>query len=603
MLAISAATMASCDGGNDVKYVEGAQSVNAYFATTEQLIELDSLATTFNIPVARAEGGPSVVNIKVSDPSGKLIIPDQATFQGDELITNIVVEYNIKDFEYEESYPVQLTIENPNTYGNGDYSFDVMRPAPYKILGQGYYTDGIMSGMFSIDQLTYLVEIQESEITPGLFRVKNPYAYKVFDYTDKADMVSDKPYYMYVHCEEPDKVYVPEFSTNMSWNPAYGVFNFVSFAGYYLSRGNSLDLIAQNGFCGTYDKEKGIITMPDGQNGFLWHGTVGEYATSMYYTNGTGWRLCMPGVIPTDYSATVSYQGRFTDLSEFNYMVVNVELGEDVKEARVAAEATDNINALKDAIINGETDFIEIKESGEVRIPVEESGKYTIMVVTYADGEPQEIATTSVNIELGGSEWETIGEAGILDGWMLSASSQYAPVYEEYTWFFPIQRSVKRPGIYRLIYPYGPSSPMGKWAEVGSYNIEINAEDPTDVYIEPQSTGNGMFSNGIMIIATAGYWYNLKPEYRGTFEDGAFMFPAGTCFFTFDINSSVDDYYASQNKGGFQIMEDEAYTASKSYKAKDTSLKVGTAKQRMKATPYKNYREFPRFAQPQKVEL
>lgn len=579
MLALSAVTMVSCDGGKDAEYVPGGDSNGAFFATTAPVYYLTPEQSSITIPLERpSKDCPDVVNIAMTDPSGLFSVPSKVTFAPDAVAMDLELTFDSESIKYDTKYQVNLAIDYGNMYKNSYYNFTVVRLSPWHSIGKGIYTDGLMVGLYNISQLTYFVEIQENDNTPNLYRVVNPYGPGVFEYTDDTNMVSNDDYYMIVHCEDPERVYVEDFSTNMIWDPSLGVMSFASVAYFNLAGGVNPDLLAANGYFG--NNKDGVITMPDGSGskGFIWQGE-GDYAGWKYLSNGYGWKLLLPGVEDTDYSANMTYNGRFTDVNETTFMVVNVEIGPDVKFARVAAAQTNDLAALQQAIVNDEIEYQKITKSGEVKVPVTESGIYTIMVVTFAKGEAQEIATTTAEISLGGSEWENLGDCYILDGWMLSAAKNYADQYQEMMWKCPIQRSTKKQGIYRLVQPYGPNSIMGNFAEPGVYNIEINATDVKNVYIEPQSTGNGFFSDGIMTIATAGALRELSEELRGTFDGETFWFPATTCFVTFD----GETYYSTRNAGGFQI--ESVNEQSKSFKAIKTSNAIGS-KQHLSATPY-----------------
>ncbi|MBD5192448.1 MAG: hypothetical protein HDS88_06110 [Bacteroidales bacterium] len=593
MLALAAVAITSCDGGNDVDYTDGVQGSGSFFPTTKASYTLDRNETSFTIPVARQSANdPSTVEIVPNDTTGFFGIPTSVTFNGESLTADLTITYDPAQLEYDKAYGVDLIIKNGNIYGNTNYSFTVVLPGPWKTLGKGLYTDELMIGIYNVEQLTYDVTVEESELNPGLYRIVNPYGVGVYPYTEAGDMIDgygpEKPYYMYIHAEKDDQVYFERFSVHMIFSDDVGELSFTCRAAELLTNpANTIEAIAKAGYCG--NNRDGVIYLPtdtyfQGTNKYNdgWYGPLGT----------TGGRLVLPGIELTDYSAEISYTGRFTDVNEQTFIMADVTLGDDVVSARVAAAQTTDVAALQEAIENDEIEYIEISQSGEVKIPVAESGRYTVMVVTYANGEVQEVASTTVEISLGGNEWEKIGNAYILDGWMMSAGS-LKDNYDEYVWMCPIERSTKRAGIYRLVQPYGPDSPMGNFALPGIYNIEINAEDPGNVFIEPQSTGNGWYSNGVMIILSRGYITpNLKPEYRGVFEDGTFYFPAQTCLFCFD-KYDEEGLYMTQNEGIFQI--DYASGTSAKFKAIKGSKKVGSAKQRMNATPYDASRSMRRI--------
>lgn len=103
------------------------------------------------------------------------------------------------------------------------------------------------------------------------------------------------------------------------------------------------------------------------------------------------------GFYVPDYSASVEYTGVFTNADGASSAVVTVALGTDVQSCRVAmfddADAA-NIEAVK----AGEVEYQTLKESGFLAFPVEATGNYTFVAVSYV-GEDV-VAESSITYEV-----------------------------------------------------------------------------------------------------------------------------------------------------------------------------------------------------------
>lgn len=132
-----------------------------------------------------------------------------------------------------------------------------------------------------------------------------------------------------------------------------------------------------------------------------------------------------------------------------------------------------------------------------------------------------------------------------------------------------------QPGLYRIVYPYGevfPYNDPGDYDTSKSYDLEINAMDPTAVYIELQDLGvdwgYGMMSvvsNAARYIAS-GYSIEVIKANGiefGTLEDGVITFPVKDL-----IAYDADGGYYANNNGAFELVLPEAYaTMAKARKA------------------------------------
>ncbi|MBO4590372.1 MAG: hypothetical protein J5698_05325 [Bacteroidaceae bacterium] len=131
-------------------------------------------------------------------------------------------------------------------------------PETWHALGTGLYTEDCMTTFFNVQNLTYEVQIEESDRTPGRYRVVNPYG-AAYPYNEEGDYDADNNYYMIINAENPEAVWMPRFDTGMNWG--YDNVLIISYAGYMIERGYSLDDCIAGGVpFGTL--ADGVITFP-----------------------------------------------------------------------------------------------------------------------------------------------------------------------------------------------------------------------------------------------------------------------------------------------------------------------------------------------------
>ena len=115
-----------------------------------------------------------------------------------------------------------------------------------------------------------------------------------------------------------------------------------------------------------------------------------------------------------------------------------------------------------------------------------------------------------------------------------------------------IEQSVSRPGVYRLVNPYNEDNVVKYIGGIPSdmtfapANIEVNARDPKNVYINYQFTGMTVAGFGQVYIGMT----TLDEGKIGVLEDGIITFPA-QCMGIF--NESGSGYYANTS-GKFKIV-------------------------------------------------
>lgn len=159
-------------------------------------------------------------------------------------------------------------------------------PEVFKSLGMATYTDDLISSLFQASNVTYEVEIEESEENPGKYRLVNPYG-AAFPYNEEGDWDASQDYYLVIDATDPDYVIIPgQQSLGLNWG--YGMMSVIGLYDYFLSTGQADEAtLKAAGYCGTL--VDGVITFNPKTLG------VAD-DDGMYYGNPNGaFKVVLPG--------------------------------------------------------------------------------------------------------------------------------------------------------------------------------------------------------------------------------------------------------------------------------------------------------------------
>lgn len=398
LVSVLAFALASCT--EEYEYtgatVEGEQ---VYFSNTlSSTVELTLNDNTFKIPVNRIQKeGELTVQLNVSKSEGNsFVIPSEVTFADGDSIAYVTIGYDNTAIEYGKYDDITLSIANSeytSPYGASSYTFQAGMSEWKTMEGKAWFRDGLLCTAYGLDALVYQVEIQESVITPGRYRLVNPYGsssdfYKKYGYDGSEGFVLDGDSYIIIDATDPNYVYVDgAFYPGVYWQEASGKESllFFSYVTYYnVIGGYSIETIKRGDPSVFGTLEDGVITMP--ANSLLLEvGTTEITGSGVYYANSDGlFAVALPGYEITDYSSSFTYKGRFTDIANNDYAQGTITLGADVAKAKyVVAADGDDITAIIEGINDGSVESTEITASGDVNIKLDESGNYIMIVVTY----------------------------------------------------------------------------------------------------------------------------------------------------------------------------------------------------------------------------
>ena len=582
----------------EVQYTPATPDKGVYFPSTlPAQVNLTLEGTSFDVQIVRTDSvGEQTVALQsvTSDTTGIFTFPESVTFADGAQTANITIAYDAEKLGY-NFVDITLSVDPAVTsaYGGNAYAFTAGIPEPWKSLGKAKFTDAFFFYDF------YDVEIQQNELNPDQFRLVKPYheAFKVDDGGYWAGPWEGTDEYMQfmllkpgstiggVSITQKDLVYFAPFCTgwnNPTYNDIVNVYHPITFTKY------------QDEQYYTYNR---VLSYQE--NGLP---AVIQLAPYYYMDNTGGWdktqengyiTIVFPGVELKDYSVGVEYAGRFTDPKDNSYADLNVTMGADVASVKVGMAATEDINGVLAGILDGSIEAVELTAAGTARFALPaEGGKFTAVAISYdSEGVPQEAAYTQFEYTVGAvvSAWETLGMAKYTDDFIASLFNGVDPVAYD----VEIQANTEKPGMYRLVNPYGAAYPYnqeGDWDTSSDYYLEINAQDPQGVYIETQELGfdwgYGMFSassacaqylangNSLEAIKGAGYC--------GTLADGVIAFPAKTLLIT---ATQLDGWYYANSNGAFKVELPSASKSSKSVKAVTNRVradKKNVAGQRLK---------------------
>lgn len=601
LLVLAVLGMASCSS-DEFQYEAPKAETGAqvYFPTTNptKVTVVDENGSV-SINLSRAVAGTEAqVALNAKSSAGKVKAPASVVFGADDKQTEIKLDYTGLEFDEIDTVTIAIDSVLATSYGMSSTSVIISRPAPWKTIGKATYVDDLVTALFGVANVPYLVTIQENELYPGFYRLVNPYG-KAYPYNAEGDYDAENDYYMYIHAENPEKVYVETFYSGMDWG--YGEFFFGSIAGLRIEQGVPEKA---EGYYGTL--KNGEITFPVSS---MLMGMADYQDGGLFKANGSGaWSVLLPGYVKADYTVSATASGIFTDLQGVTSVVANVEAGPDVESVKAIVMPADvDAAAVADAIAAGELEAMDAAP-GRIEIPFDAeemaANNLQVIVVVVVDGEVKSVATSKFEYYGGGqkSPWKSLGVGLYTDDVVIpmfdaSETEAMPPI----TYEVEIQENTENPGYYRLVDPYGPNvypyydalASMGcKMPKAGNY-LYINATDPEGVYIDHQSLLMDIGEGEVGFITEAARYlskYDLEvvknAGFTGWVKDGVISFPSfaipnedgSDSEYVYQGLMTVNgqlQYYVGLNEA-VQIVLPEAVTSSAKKQAKATQKKNPT---------------------------
>lgn len=379
-LAVAGTTMFASSCTDDLEYTPAGQpsGQQVYFAVDlAETINLEVNSSSVTIPVSRVVTEEAAsFSIFATEESGLFTIPSTVNFAAGESTANLVITYTYSALTQDQAYSCTLTIgdtENTSPYGMTSYEFSLIAPSPWTSLGEGTLTDDVITGAFSgVENQVFTVEIQESDNTPGMYRIVDPYINNQYKLSaDGTGSSSNYSCYLVINATDPEAVTIAKQNMGIL-STDLGDFQMESTAP------------------GTLDN--GIITFPKGGIELSFTGYQGAFQA-----NKSGlFKVVLPGASDVAAPAvTVAYKGSFIDAtSNKSNAVLDFTLNETAtsyKFAVVEGNITKDEAAIKETagkIVDGSLESTEGTASGSVLYPLAVSGTFTVVAVPFnANGE------------------------------------------------------------------------------------------------------------------------------------------------------------------------------------------------------------------------
>lgn len=389
-LAVAGTTMfaSSCTEEMDYTPAPRPTGQQVYFSTDmAETVNLEENSSSVTIPVYRVVTDEAAsFSIFATEESALFTIPPTVDFAAGENTANLVITYDYSKLTQDQAYPCTLTIgdtENTSPYGMGSYEFSFVAPAPWTSLGMGTYTEDVITAAYGIDNVSFEVEIQQSDSNKGLYRLKNLYRdgtglFTLVGFADASGATSD--YYITIDCSNPEAVTIAE-------QPL----------GFFIDGMGELKIFSNTQ--GTLSN--GVITFPKG-------GLSLNIPTisSNYPTNASGkFKVVLPGAVDINPAVTAEFLGTYTTSDNTSSAIFKLTPNDDVASYKYAyfegVASAAQVEGYADGIINGTIESSEMESSGaeeNLLVPIAKSGRYTLVVVPYGTAAGASVAGTPTSI-------------------------------------------------------------------------------------------------------------------------------------------------------------------------------------------------------------
>lgn len=544
---LGAGLATSCDNSKDNDYVseyEGAPGI--YFSNTENsYLELSDQASTISYPAYRDVAGGQVTVALDVEPldtyanNDIYTFPASVTFPEGSKVGEVVIGYDISKAPMGEEQQYLLTLDaEPNPFSSNSIVITLVNPAPWELLGRGEYYD-FGWGISDTSTGPANVNIYQQGVNRNIYRISNPYyALNEEDTYFQIQVLQPGDTYLGVTVTQPGIVaYDMEY---IEYDPDEGSDVYIAFPGLF--NGFDVEAAWTTNIVAEYQE--------NGLPGLI-------YLAPIYFwpTTGSGFNtdleqyimIRFPGYISYDATLEVEYEGTLKGEDQSEYVLLSVELGEDITEARAAVSPTLSGDALITAIENGSVEYTSFSNSGNVKIPFEnmETGNYNVAVVAYVEDTVKNSDSFSFFYVASDSDynpnegWTSLGYVNYTDGYVVSGLFTGT---NKITYRVEIQQNNDYQGIYRLVNPYGTyfASFFGGEAsskDVPASYINIDATNRSRVKIL-QSETNLQFFGGDFNLMYCWSWADMWEKQGesiadieaegvyGTYADGEFTFPA-----------------------------------------------------------------------------
>lgn len=394
--------------------------------------------------------------------------------------------------------------------------YTVTAPAiEYVGIGTGYMTDDMITGLLNRDPVTYQVEIEQAKDGSAYYRVLAPYGPAFAQAMDEQDNLVLTP----EQYDAEGKCYIDIDATN----PDDVIFHKTM---------TGVDIGSGEIFIGINTRYN--VTMKDGVISAPIMGIAVGIGESAIAGNRNGkFRIVMPGIELPDFDVSITPVSQCLNERKFKG---NLTVGDAVAKVRyyvIANMQEDEMLSAVEQIAKGGTEFIP---RGDFELDMSDGVTKETVIMVGIDKAGKTVGYDWCSyyfIDENPDNWQDCGQAEFTDGFLQSIISNI----ESQTTQTRLQKSLKEPGIYRLVNPYAglkEYAALNKGHEGHNHYITINAKDPELIYFEESPIGLESPQFGMFRISSAAAYYigaGFEPddckelEYGAVIENGIMTFP------------------------------------------------------------------------------
>lgn len=551
LMLIGMVAFSACSNSNDGDYQWAtASGEQVYFSNTlPSKTDISFDQSSFTIQVNRVKADEAItVPLTLEEATGIFTAPASVAFAAGSKTADVVISYDPTKLEYDNYISGTLSIADAQfvtPYGSSSYKFSAGVPSPYVSIGTGTFAEDFYFGF------TSKVEIMQNQENPNIFRIYGAY--------NSVDGGTQSEYLELTVLQPGQKLYGVEITMEgLVYWPGYNT-------GYHHSNYDADIKIYHPSEFQAYGAEENWVlsrVLAYQEDGV----TPGQIQLApCYYMDGVGgWAaysqntegmviITFPGYTPKDYALSIDYKGGFFNESGQNYASVDVTMGDDVTSVKLAVVEGGNVDAAVAGVIDGTIESQTITENGAVNVPNNNAGFCSIVAVAFDGDEAVSTAYAKFYTEAGGPQWKSLGVGAYTEDCLLP---NYIKNYDSdpLTYAVEIQENVNKPGLYRMVDPYGSAFPYnedGDWDASQLWYVIIDATDPDGVFIPEQRTGLNWGDGEFSIQSLGSYYMDAgypfatvkNAGYMGTLADGVITFPVKGLLAIFDGDAS----YANVN--------------------------------------------------------
>lgn len=323
----------------------------------------------------------------------------------------------------------------------------------WKPIGTGLIRDDIVTKFyFTNDYWEFPVEIEESEQTPGRYRLVNAYQNCPSVGGGAFPAINN---YLVVDASDPVHVYIEPACVNYYIGQDQAMCVWSMAEDYYHNKYGDWVIADAEGICGTL--ADGAITFPMGSvlatpideiaydpaiHDLIWH-QVNQHGM---------FRIKLPDTPATDVDIT------FVGVNDAkNGVQYDLRLSSDIENAKIAVFEGEYTKEMRTQIENGSVKTYDFSASGVFTAPYEKDGNYTLVVVPYAKGRSWAPSYLTRQWSFSEAEWKKIGKGAYTETIIASNElKDYGLNYNEYTYDVEVEQSVAEPWVIRIVDPYSP---------------------------------------------------------------------------------------------------------------------------------------------------